>query len=101
MAARWFILKPKSLIWVNFGGPYWTMWIYFMAIWNSLQTFEIFYGHLVHYVLIWYNFFSFGVMHQETSGNPASHLRVAISVTHGNTLTCTKYIVFAIGGDIF
>jgi hypothetical protein len=32
----------------------WKMLIYFMAIWNILRTFEIFYDHLVHVVFIWY-----------------------------------------------
>jgi hypothetical protein len=27
-----------------------------MAIWNNLLTLEIFYDHLVHFVLIWCNF---------------------------------------------
>jgi hypothetical protein len=32
----------------------WKMCIHFMAIWNILWRFGIFYEHLVHYVLIWY-----------------------------------------------
>jgi hypothetical protein len=31
----------------------WKMFIYFMAIWNILQTFWIFNDHLVHFVFIW------------------------------------------------
>jgi hypothetical protein len=47
---------------------------YFMAIWNILQTFGMFYDHFVHFVFILYVHFSgFGIMHQEKSGNPASH----------------------------
>jgi hypothetical protein len=34
----------------------WKMLIYFMAILNILQTFGIFYDHLVHFVFIWYIF---------------------------------------------
>jgi hypothetical protein len=35
----------------------WLMSIYFMAIWNILQTFGVFYDHLVvHFVFIWYIF---------------------------------------------
>jgi hypothetical protein len=34
----------------------WKILIYFMAIWNILQTFGIFYGHLVHFAVIWYFF---------------------------------------------
>jgi hypothetical protein len=41
-----------------------------MAIKNILQTFGIFYDHLVHFVLIWYIFSGFGIMYQEKSGNP-------------------------------
>jgi hypothetical protein len=36
-----------------------------MTFWNILQTFGIFYDHLVHFVFIWYNFSGFGTMHQE------------------------------------
>jgi hypothetical protein len=42
----------------------WKMLIYLMAIWNILQTFGIFYGHLVHFVFIWYIFPGFGIMSQ-------------------------------------
>jgi hypothetical protein len=40
-AARWFVVKPKIQIWVNFPGPYvdWKM--------------DIFYGHLVYFHDIW------------------------------------------------
>jgi hypothetical protein len=34
----------------------WKMFIYFMAIWNILWTFGIFFDHLVHFVFIWYIF---------------------------------------------
>jgi hypothetical protein len=44
--------------------------IYFIAIWNSLWTFRIFYDHFVHFVFIWYTFSGFGIMYQEKSGNP-------------------------------
>jgi uncharacterized membrane protein len=57
-------------------GKFWRalnskMSIYFMAIWNILQTFGIFYDHLVHFVFIWYIFSSLGNVYQEKSGNPA------------------------------
>jgi hypothetical protein len=52
----------------------WKMLIYFMPIWNILQTFGIFYNHLVHFVFIWYIFSSFGNMYQDKSGNPDPHL---------------------------
>jgi hypothetical protein len=56
--ARWFVFRPKIPIRVNFGGPNidWKMLIYFMAIWNILWPFVIFYDHLVHFVFIWYIF---------------------------------------------
>jgi hypothetical protein len=38
--------------------------MYFMAIWNILRTFGIFYDLLVH-------FSGFGIMYQEKSGNPS------------------------------
>jgi hypothetical protein len=50
---------------------HWKMLLYFMPIWNILQTFGIFYSHLVHFVFIWYIFSGFGIMYQEKSGNPA------------------------------
>jgi hypothetical protein len=49
---------------------YWKILIYCMPIWISLQTFGIFYDHLLHFVFIWYIFSSFGIMYQEKSGNP-------------------------------
>jgi hypothetical protein len=50
----------------------WKMLIYFMAFWNILQTFGIFYNSLVHFV---FTFPGFGIMHQEKSGNPALTLQ--------------------------
>jgi hypothetical protein len=41
-----------------------------MAIWNILETFWIFYDHLVQFVFIWYILSGFGIMQQEKSGNP-------------------------------
>jgi hypothetical protein len=40
-----------------------------MATWNIVWRFGIFYGHLVHFVFIWYIFSGFGIMYQEKSGN--------------------------------
>jgi hypothetical protein len=36
------------------------MSVYFMAIWNILRTFGIFYGHLVYFMIIWNILCSFG-----------------------------------------
>jgi hypothetical protein len=41
-----------------------------MTIWSILWPLEIFYGHLVYFVAIWYNFPRFGILDQEKSGNP-------------------------------
>jgi purine-cytosine permease-like protein len=68
------ILKPKIPIWVNFGvscnG----------RCWYILWPFGLFYIHLVYYVAILYilwlfgiflvYFLSFGMLHNEKSGNP-------------------------------
>jgi hypothetical protein len=42
-----------------------------MTIWFILLLLEIFYGHLVYLVVIWYIFHRFGILYQEKSGNPA------------------------------
>jgi hypothetical protein len=49
-----------------------------MTIWSILRPLEIFYGHLVYFVLIWYNFPRFGIFDREKSGNPdrAFHLNM-------------------------
>jgi hypothetical protein len=61
--ARWFIFKPKILIWVNFGrscnGKCWFTVCPFgecsshlvnaPAIWYNLWAFGIFYGRLVYF----------------------------------------------------
>jgi hypothetical protein len=51
-------------------GKFWKMLTYFMAIWNILPTFWIFYDNFVHFVFIWYIFSRFGIMYQDLSGNP-------------------------------
>jgi hypothetical protein len=52
----------------------WKLLIYLMAILNILQTFGIFYDHLVQFVFIWYIFSGFGIMYQEKYGNPGVHV---------------------------
>jgi hypothetical protein len=37
-----------------------------------LQPIVNFYGHLINFVVIWYNFSRFGMVHQEKSGNPGA-----------------------------
>jgi hypothetical protein len=41
-----------------------------MTIWFILRQLEIFYGHLVYFVVIWYIIPRFGILDQEKSGNP-------------------------------
>jgi hypothetical protein len=53
--ARWHILNPKILIWVNFGGLRNARFLY--VFW----PFGLFYGNLVYFVAIWYIFWLFGL----------------------------------------
>jgi hypothetical protein len=72
--ARLFVFKPKIPIWVNFGGSCnGKSWYIIKTIWSILLLLEIFYGHLVYFVVIWYNFPQFGILYQEKSGNPDSN----------------------------
>jgi hypothetical protein len=41
-----------------------------MTFWTILGPLEIFYGHFVYFVVIWYIFPRFGILNQEQSGNP-------------------------------
>jgi hypothetical protein len=51
-------------------GLDWKMLFYFMAIWNILRTYGIYFDNLAYFVFIWYIFSGFGIMCQEKSGNP-------------------------------
>jgi hypothetical protein len=70
--ARWSVFKPKI---PNLGKfwrvPLWKIVVYFMTIWSILRPLDIFYGHLVYFVVIWYIFPRFGILDEEKSGNPA------------------------------
>jgi hypothetical protein len=64
----------------------WKMLIYFIAIWNILWIFGIFYDHKVQFVILWYiscsfgTFISgFGIWRQEKSGNP---VLLAVALLH-------------------
>jgi hypothetical protein len=46
----------------------WKILVYFITIWTILWLLEIFYGHLVYLVVIWYIFPRFGILEQEKSG---------------------------------
>jgi hypothetical protein len=45
--ARWYIVKPKIPIWVNFGGPWNGKGWYILWPFGILRSFVIFYGDLV------------------------------------------------------
>jgi hypothetical protein len=52
----------------------WKMLVYFMDTWSILQSFVIFYGHLVYVVrgnLVY--FARYGILYQEKSGNSGAH----------------------------
>jgi hypothetical protein len=53
--ARWFLFKPKILIWVNFGGPQIGNFLYI------LWPFGLFYRHLGYFMIIWYIFSGFDI----------------------------------------
>jgi hypothetical protein len=50
--------------------PRW--YTYFAAIYNILQPFGLFHGHLVFFVVLWQIFPRFGMLYREESGNPVS-----------------------------
>jgi hypothetical protein len=79
--ARWFIFKPKIQIWVNFGrscngrcfvflGPFW-----------------LFYGQMVHFMVIWYILLSFGIFLPVLVYCTEKNL-ATLSVTRANWLLC-------------
>jgi hypothetical protein len=87
--ARWFVIKPKIPIWVNFGLAmknivfivyyiyiyiyiYIFVTIYFETIWSILWPLEIFYAHLEQFGVLWYIYPRFGILCQEKSGNPVA-----------------------------
>jgi hypothetical protein len=53
----------------------WKILVCFMTIWSILRPLEIYYGHLVYFVVIWYIFPRFGILDQDKSGNPESQFR--------------------------
>jgi hypothetical protein len=76
--ARWYIFKPKNLLWVNFGRSCnGRCWYFFTAILSILRPNGIVYGYLVHFVLIWYIFTRFGMLYREnlaTLEGPPIHM---------------------------
>jgi hypothetical protein len=64
--ARWFIFKPKSKFWVNFG------WSWNGKCWYTLWPFGLCYGRLVNFMVIliyfgyvWYIFYRFGMLYKK------------------------------------
>jgi hypothetical protein len=49
------------------------MLLYFMGIRFILKPFGKFYGHLVHFVVIWYIFPRFGMLHQGKASTPVEN----------------------------
>jgi hypothetical protein len=63
-------------------GTFWRVLQWKMLVYCILQPFEIFYGDLVYFVVIWYIFPRFDILYLEKSGNLASRLgRVASQVS--------------------
>jgi hypothetical protein len=58
------ILRPNGIL---FYGHL----VHFVVIWYILWSFGTFGGHLVHFVVIWYIFPPFGTLYWEKSGNLA------------------------------
>jgi hypothetical protein len=53
--ARWFVFKPKIQIWVNFGGSFdGRCWLILWPFDLFDGNLAIFYGFLVHFMVIWY-----------------------------------------------
>jgi hypothetical protein len=48
----------------------WKILVNLITISSILLLLEIFYRHLVYFVVIWYIFCRLGILHQEKSGNP-------------------------------
>jgi hypothetical protein len=68
--ARWYTLKPKSPIWVNFEGLgmkmvgiFYRHVEYITAIWYILLSFR-------NLAAVWYISHRFGILYQEKSGSP-------------------------------
>jgi hypothetical protein len=67
--ARWHIFKPKIPIWVNLEGLAMEDVCNFRAILSILKPNGIFYGHLVHCLVI---FHRFGILFREKIWQPRS-----------------------------
>jgi hypothetical protein len=47
------------------GVLQWKILVYFMIFWSILRPLEIFYGHLIYFVVIWYISLRFGILYLE------------------------------------
>jgi hypothetical protein len=45
-------------------------WYYYIGIIIILRQINIYNGHLVYFVVIWYIFYRFGIWYNDKSGNP-------------------------------
>jgi hypothetical protein len=74
------------------------MLIYFMAIRNILQTFGMFYEHLVHFECIWNIFSGLGMMGQEKSGSPDADKSLQSDVANRTSRKC-KFLISPLGAN--
>jgi uncharacterized membrane protein len=90
-------LHAKTPIWVYLGWP-WNgkcCHTYVITVWNSLGPFAIFYGHLVHFVVIEYIFSRFGMFLQKHPATPETEdsLQQLVHFCHG-------FDESGVGGDV-
>jgi hypothetical protein len=66
----WYFLWPFRLLGLFLAVCY-ILWLFgiFFPFWFAYM-YVIFYGHLVHFVAIWYILPRFGMLYREKSGNP-------------------------------
>jgi hypothetical protein len=61
--ARWYIFKPKIPIWVNFEGLGMEKVGVFSGSLENITAIRYIYGHLVHFMAIWYILCPFGTFY--------------------------------------
>jgi hypothetical protein len=77
-------------------GSFWRalqfkMLVYIKDIYSLLRPFDIFYAHLVYFVLILYIFLCVGKLYQEKSGNPFLEGKMKTTSLRGTDLIATFY----------
>jgi hypothetical protein len=91
---RWCICIPKiPLLVPTYVHIFWRvlvmiMVVHFLAYWNILKQFGIFYGRLVYLVVIGYIHTHFGMLHQGKSGNPGRDVQ---NYVDSETLTKNRH----------